>query len=148
MTTTLRNYLSVAKLQTIANITVTNNSEALRQLDRAEEAIDDYVGVQVRNVPIEYRGQVSTASNKVITDTSNSSQLHVTDDYFKYCVIEIVSGTGIGQMRHISASSMTGYSVTILDDWDTSLDTTSAFRIYQLGKFPRVTDQQIQNDGL
>lgn len=147
-TITLRNYLSIANLQTKAAITVNNTAEALRQLDRAEEAIDDYVGTQIRNVQNEFRGQVTTAVGKVISDTHNTSQLHIIDDYFSNCVIEILGGTGKGQSRFIESSSLDGYSVTVTDSWDTQPDSTSFFRIYQLAKFPRIEDQNIQPDGL
>lgn len=150
MTTTLRNYLSVADLAKIANISVLDNDEALRQLDRAEEAIDDYVGYHEKAVPINFRGIITSISSDGLTiiDTSSNTQLHQLTGYYSRCVIEIIDGTGIGQVRYITSSSYADYSVTIIDAWDTKPDTTSSFRIYQLAQFPRNVDVYPRPDGL
>lgn len=143
LTTTLRNYITLAELARLASITITNNSEALRNIDRAEQAIDDYVGYHTRSVEQDFQGVVSAVSGKEIFDTNPASQLHQLDGYFEHCVIEILGGTGAGQLRYITASSYDNRSVTIVDDWDTAPDTTSFYRIYQVAKFPR--DKEIYN---
>lgn len=148
MSTSLRNYLSIANLQTKANITVLDNDEAIRQIDRAEQAIDDYVGYQCKFVEQEFRGRVTSFSGKTVFDTSNTSFLHQVNDYFKDCVIEIIGGTGAGQIMQIASSSYSGYSVTTADSWATAPDTTSVFIIYQLAKFPRIDDVTVAPDGL
>lgn len=142
-TTTLRNYLSIEELQSLANITVINNDEALRHIARAEEAIDDYVGYQCKSIEVDFRGQISSVSvdGLTIIDTNPSSQLHVTDGYFIGGVLEIIGGTGKGQRRYIAGSTLADYSVTLIDAFDTAPDTTSFFRIYQLAKFPRLEDR-------
>lgn len=144
---TLRGYLSIAELERLANIDVTDIAEALYRIDRAEQAIDDYIGRACRSVQVDFRGSVSRVSGKEVFDTNPSSQLHVTDGYFEHCVIEIIGGTGAGQARYISASSNDNRSVTITDDWDTLPDTTSFYRIYQLAKFPREGDVYSRADG-
>lgn len=147
LTTTLRSYITIAELQTFAGIVVTNNSEALRQLERAEQAIDDYVGPSCKHVQGEFRGLISSVSSKELIDVHSASQLHVIDGYFERCVIEIIGGTGAGQVRLIQSSSFDNRSVTVFDDWDTALDTTSFYRIYQLAKFPREQDIYSSPDG-
>lgn len=148
MSTTLRNYLSEANLASKAAITISDAAEALRQIDRAEQAIDDYVGYQCKYVEGVFRGTVTAVSGKTIYDTSNTTWLHIIDDFFKDCVIEIIGGTGEGQIMHIASSSLSGYSITTDDTWATEPDTTSFFIIYQLGKFPRQTDGHVRPDGL
>jgi hypothetical protein len=147
LTTTLRNYITLAELQTLAGIVITNNGEALRQIERAEQAIDDYVGYHCPSVDVDFRGTISAASGKQVFDTNPASQLHILDGYFEHCVIEILGGTGAGQIRYISGSSFDNRSVTIVDDWDTLPDTTSFYRIYQLAKFPRQQEVYTRADG-
>lgn len=146
-TTTLRNYLTPDNLEKLVGIDVTDNDEALNQLDRAEQAVDDYIGYHCRAVEGEFQGTISSVQGKVIYDTNNASQLHQTDGYFARCVIEIIGGTGAGQVRYISDSSYEGRSVTILDDWTTAPDTTSFYRIYQVGIFPRPQETYTRQDG-
>lgn len=147
MTTTPRNYITIARLETLANITVIDQDEGLRQIDRAEQAIDNYLGYQCRSVEVTFRGIVSSANGKVVIDTNPSSQLHVLNGYFSGCIIEILGGTGKGQSRYIDTSSYDNRSITIVDDWDTPLDSTSFYRIYQLAKFPRDKDLFTSSDG-
>lgn len=147
LTTTLRNYISIADLQTLAGIVITNNSEALRQIERAEQAVDDYIGYQTPSVATDFRGNVSSVSGKEVIDQNPASQLHILDGYFEHCVIEIIGGTGAGQLRYITSSSYDNRSVTVVDDWDTALDTTSFYRIYQIAKFPRAQEVYPRADG-
>lgn len=146
-TTTLRNYISLTELARLASIVITNNGEALRQIDRAEQAIDDYVGYQCKSVETEFQGVVSATDSKVVIDQNPASQLHQIDGYFARCVIEILGGTGARQLRYISDSSYDNRSVTIVDDWDVVPDTTSFYRIYQLAKYPRDRDMYVRQDG-
>lgn len=146
-TTTLRNYITIAELQALCGIQVTNDGEALRQIERAEQAVDDYVGSTSKHVTSDFRGLVSSVNGKEVIDTNPASQLHVTDGYFERCVIEIIGGTGSGQMRLIASSSNDNRSVTVINDWDTPLDSTSFYRIYQLAKFPRQGDIYPSPDG-
>lgn len=147
LTTTARNYISPADLAILASINIINNGEALRHISRAEQAIDDYVGYQCKHVETVFQGMVSSVSAKNVIDTNPASQLHIIDGYFANCVIEIIGGTGAGQVRFISDSNYDNRSVQIVDDWDTPPDTTSFYRIYQLAKFPRVEDVFSRQDG-
>lgn len=147
LTTTLRNYISIPDLQTLAGIIITNNGEALRQIERAEQAIDDYLGYQQQSVPEDFRGNISAINDKEIIDTNPASQLHIIDGWFSHGVIEIIGGAGAGQIRYITDSSYDNRSVTVADDFDTPLDTTSFYRIYQIAKFPRAQDVYSRQDG-
>lgn len=126
---------------TLAEVIAEVSTATFTRLKRAEAAIDDYVGPQNRSIEEDFRGQVTVSTGKVVIDTNPASQLHVTDGHFIGGVIEIIGGTGQGQARYISASSLANNSVTIVDDWTTPLDTTSFFRIYQLAQFPRIEDR-------
>lgn len=140
-TVTKRNYISLADAQAAVS------SATLDRLDRAEQAIDDYVGFQERHISGVFQGTVSAATNTTLTDTNPSSQLHIIDGYFTRCLIEIVGGTGAGQVRLISDSSYDDRKLTITDAWSTTPDTTSFYKVYQLAKFPRVQDVYSRSDG-
>lgn len=139
-TASRRQYLTVAELQEYADITVTDAAEAYDQISQAEELIDAYVGPQQKAVMHTLHGQVSSVAALVITDTHGNTPLYRDTDYFKGCEIEIIGGTGAGQRRTISESAKEAKSITVSEAWTTAPDTTSVFRIYQLGKFPRQGD--------
>lgn len=131
-----RNYISAQDLTDIG----ADGTEARAAL--AEELIDAYVGWQDRHINGTYFGQVSAVSNsnKTFADTSGSGSLGQNDNYFSYCVIEIIGGTGAGQIAPIVSSDYSDKTVTIATAFSTTPDTTSVFKIYQLAKFPRVKD--------
>lgn len=136
--TSRRAYLSQSELEEIADITVTSTSEADDQINQAEELIDAYVGYQEKFVENEITGYCEGSSNSnpytVTIDEDTYDQ-----DYFKWCEIEIIGGTGSGQRKKITGSTKAGV-LTVDSAWTTAPDTTSYFRIYQLGKFPRACD--------
>jgi hypothetical protein len=133
-----RQYLTLEELAEYADITINDNDEAYDQISQAEELIDGYVGYQVKSVPQEVTGLARGA-------TSNTLQLETLDsntwqnDYFLYCHIKIIGGTGSGQERTISGSTYEGV-ITISENWTTTPDNTSFYLIYQVGKFPRYQD--------
>jgi len=147
LTTTPRNYLTIAELQILSNLTVTDNDEALRQLDRAEKAIDDYIGYQCKSVEQMATGQVTSVNSLNVIDTGSGTPLDVTNGTYARCLIEIIGGTGAGQIRYIASSTRSSKSVTIVDAWDTAPDSTSIYKIYQLAKFPRGSDVNSNRDG-
>lgn len=110
------------------------------QVALAEEIIDQYVGPQPRYINIEYEGEVSSHSSKVITDTSDITQLDRDDNYFDKCVIEIMSGQEVGKVRHITDSDKGNKSITYTGDALSNLAVGDIFKIYQLAKFPRRKD--------
>lgn len=145
--TTKRGYLTIAELQSYANITVTDEAEAYENIEMAEEAIDAYVGFQDKFARSTYLGQVSSVSGTTIFDINDSTHLFMTDGFFTYMVLEVVGGTGAGQMRRIISSDRDNKSVTVGQAFSPQLDTTSVFKIYQLAKFPRVKDVITNREG-
>lgn len=75
-----------------------------------------------------------------LTDTSADSPLDKPNNYYQGCEIAIIDGTGAGQVRYIVSSDRATKSVTVSEAWDTDPDSTSVYKIYQLGKFPRHCD--------
>lgn len=148
MTSTRRRYLtSLDDLETFADITITDEEEAWDRVDQAEELIDAYIGNQQKAFRQITTGQITAVNSKTIADTSSDSNLDQNDNYFSYCVIEIIAGTGAGSIRPLTASSKTNKTITYAGDAISSLDTTSVFKIYQLGKFPRINDiTSLSND--
>lgn len=134
-----RNYFTTSEVDTA--------TEAQAAL--AEKLIDDYVGYQNKFLSSIVRGEVSAVSNsnKTISDTASGTQLDQTDNIFEGCIIEIIGGTGKGQSRIIESSSKTAKSVTVTSAFTTQPDSTSVFRIYQLAKFPRQKDVDLNRAG-
>lgn len=130
-----RGYLTQTELAQYADITITDPTEADDQISQAEELIDTYVGYQNKFMPYVIEGKASVGGVDTLTlrsdDTAGYEQ-----DYFKGCEIEIIGGTGIGSRTIITASTAEG----VLTFSGITTDTTSFYRIYQLGKFPRVQD--------
>lgn len=140
-----RQYLTQTELSQYADITITNAAEADDQITQAEEMVDAFVGFQDRAVGEEYKGRVSSASANTFGLELQRQANTFQGNYFIYCEVEIFAGTGTGQRRTITGSTYAGI-VTISSNWDTNPDTTSYYRIYQLGKFPRCQDEYF--DGL
>lgn len=136
--TSRRGYLSQSELEQYANITITDPTEADDQISIAEELIDTYAGFQTKFL----RGDVI---GRAISGSTNTLELETDDknlfgnDYFKWCYIEIIGGTGAGQRRKISSSTKVGI-ITVEDNWTTAPDSTSYYKIFQMGKFPRYKD--------
>lgn len=143
-----RNYLGIPELEEYANITVTDESEAYDQISQAEEMIDAYVGFQTPFLHKEMIAKVSSAVDKTLYDVNNTVSLFHYNNYFAGCWLEIIGGTGIGQLRRIVSSDFEQKSVTYEGaSLSPAADETTVFRIYQLGKFPRADDvRQIPND--
>lgn len=136
--TSRRGYLSRAELAQFSNISITDDTEADDRISQAEEMIDAYVGYIEKFMEREYEGRVSAAGSN--TFTLQSDQQNTLDvNYFQLCEVEILGGTGAGQRRKITGSTRAGV-ITVDTAWATSLDTTSFYKIYQLGKFPRCCD--------
>lgn len=142
-----RNYLTQTELSEFADITINDETEADDRISQAEELIDSFVGHQEKFVKREVMGEVSSATSTKIIDSGSGTALDVTDDHYANCEVEIIGGTGIGQRRTISSSNKDEKSITVSSEFTTVPDSTSVFRIYQLGKFPRVRDCFFSRDG-
>lgn len=130
-------------------------------ISTAEEMIDSYVGPQIKwfriastdnagiytppdwepNTPInrELRGRVSAVASNTQFNLQTYQQNAYQQDFFAWCWVEIIGGTGIGQTNWVTGSTLAG-QLTVQTAWTTPIDTTSVYRLYQLGKFPRVQD--------
>ena len=78
------------------------------------------------------------ASNTITLDSSGSS---ATTDFYKYAVVEIVSGTGIGQSRQITAYNGSSKVATVDPAWTTAPDNTSNYVVRGLGIDAATTGQ-------
>lgn len=136
--TSRRGYLSQSELEQYANITVTDATEADDQISIAEELIDTYVGYQEKFYPNELNGKASAGGSTTLTLQSHHQNVYH-NDYFKWCFLEIIGGTGAGQRRKITTSTLAGV-LTVESAFSTTPDATSFYRIFQLGKFPRYKD--------
>lgn len=134
-----RQYVSQAELAEYADITITNTTEADDRISQAEELIDTYVGFQRKAVCDTIEGRVASATSTTITLEASRHQDTYQKNYFLYCEVEIIGGTGAGQRRTITGSTYEGVITT--SSWTTTPDSTSYYRIYQLGKFPRQCDE-------
>lgn len=141
-----RQYLTIAQLEEYADISVTDSDEAYDQISQAEELIDAYVGYQDKSVPVQFYGEVSSATSTTIADNNAPTQFNQVDDYFSGCVVEIMGGTGAGQSRVVSGSVKSTRVLTVDEAWVVTPDSSSVFRVYQLGKFPRARDTFIRRD--
>ena len=137
---TKRNYLTIDELEEFANITVTDEAEAFDQIGQAEELIDAYVGYQPKHVDRVMQGQATAATGSTITDDSSDTPLYRDNNFFTFCVVEIIAGTGFGQSAVISASNRDSRQITVSPAFSTAPDSTSVYKIYQLAKFPRKQD--------
>ena len=136
-----RQYLSRYELIEYANINVTNTTEADDQISKAEEMIDAYVGHQDKAMDDDRYGVATSGTTTTLIDTSSDSPIHAQsyDDYFTYCEIEIIGGTNKGERRTITGFDASASQLTFAA-FTSAIDATSAYRIYQLGKFPREQD--------
>jgi len=140
-----RGYLSQDELAQMANITIVDTTEADDRISQAEEMIDAYVGPQDKHMDYEVCGMVTAASSNTVTlDTIHQNNMDT--NYLRLCQIEILGGTGEGQRQKIIGSTKPGV-VTIDTTWTTTPDTTSFYRITQLGKFPRESDVEAYTSG-
>jgi hypothetical protein len=142
-----RRYLSQAELAQFADITITDATEADDQISMAEELIDSYIGFQEKSFPYDlqerlFAGLAAGAGATSLTVQSNQANIYDVD-YFKFCEVEILGGTGNGQRRTVTGSTKAG--VLTVATWDTTPSTDSFYRIYQLGKFPRLRDMFFDN---
>ena len=136
--TSRRGYLSQTELAQYANIVVSDTDEADDVIGQAEEMIDAYIGFQDRFISQPINGRLASSGSTTTHTLQSSQQNSAQADYYKGCEMEIIGGTGIGQRRRITASTYAGVLTT--DAFTTALDSTSVYKIYQLGKFPRKED--------
>lgn len=134
-----RGYLTIDELEQFADVTVSDNDEAEDQISMAEEIIDEFVGPQNQFIEYIKEGLVSAVNSSTIFTLENLDQEQMDIDYLKGCWVEIIGGSGAGQLRKIISQTKEGV-ITVEEAFSTTLDTTSYYKIWQLGKFPRNGD--------
>lgn len=136
-----RGYLTQEELEEFADITISDATEADEQISQAEEMIDEFVGPQDKFISYELSGLIAAGGSNNVT-LESTHQNNMQKNYLRGCWIEIIGGTGEGQRKKITAQTLAGV-ITTETNFTTALDTTSYYRIYQLGKFPRTYDVQL-----
>ena len=142
--TSRRAYLSQDELEQYADISITDATEADDKISQAEEIIDAYVGFIDKFMGNDLLGVVGAVSATSITLQTDQCSIYEAD-YFKLAQIEIVKGTGVGQRRTITGSTKAG--VLTVPAWETNPDTSSLYKIFQHGKFPRPDDVDYFSSG-
>ena len=144
---TKRGYITKADVESYANISVTDDDEAIEYMELAEEVIDNYVGFQNRFMRYSVEGIATGGSTTTLVDTSSDSYLNDSlDGVYEYCTIKIIAGTNIGEERIISTHNKDTGTITVNTAFTSAIDTTSVYIVYQLGKFPREKDVRIIDD--
>lgn len=139
-----RGYVSQAELAEYADVTISNTTEADDQISQAEEQIDNYVGYQNKffSGKIEGIAQSGTTTSLVL-DVDHFQNFNYVD-WFKGMMIEIIGGTNAGLRRLITASDASG-GITF-EAFPSAIDNTSYYKIWQIGKFPRVKDVAVNSN--
>lgn len=138
MATSRRNYLTEDELEQFADITVTDETEALDQISMAEELIDAYVGPQDSHLKYPLEGKFASVASAASMTLESKHQNSMQNDFLEGCMIEIIGGTGKGQRKRITASTYAGAITT--ETFTTAPTSSSIYKIWQVGKFPRVED--------
>lgn len=143
-----RQYATQAQLEQFADITINDVNEATDRINKAEELIDDYVGAQDKHIPWVSRGLATGGTTTTLIDTSGDSPIDdYDDDFWTYCEVEMLSGDARGEKRTISSYDKSNRTITVSEAFTSAVSEGDAYRMYQLGKFPRNTDYEfIQND--
>ena len=105
VTTSRRGYLSESELEQFADITVLDASEGIDRISQAEELIDAFVGPQDKFLIYSIAGMATSGTSDTITLESTHKNVYKTD-FFKWCEVEIIGGTGEGQRRRINSKGM------------------------------------------
>lgn len=143
-----RRYATIEQIEQFADITSLDDDEFEDRISQAEELIDAWVGFQTKAFSRKIQIEVSSVNGKTIADDRVATQLTYEDDFFAGCTLEVIGGAGAGQTRTIVSSNKDAKSITYEGDTlSPNVDTTSIIRIYQLGKFPRNIDMQLNRAG-
>lgn len=129
-----RGYVTTTEVDTF----IGSGTSTDEQITKAEEIIDSYVGFQEKAVETTLYGLASAGSTTTLTLQTSHQNIYE-KDYFKGCMVEIVGGTGVGQRSVCTGSTKAGV-LTFQDTLSPGLGSTSFYKIFQLGKFPRLED--------
>ncbi|MBC8552547.1 MAG: hypothetical protein H8D23_23200 [Candidatus Brocadiales bacterium] len=128
-----RGYVTTTEVDEMSGLTASTDL----QISEAEELIDSYVGAQNKFQKSVIQGKATDGSATSIT-LASEHQSAAQNDFYKGMEVEIIGGTGIGQRTIITSSTYAG--VVSFASLSTAPDSTSIYKIYQLGKFPRQKD--------
>lgn len=136
-----RQYITQADIEKFSDIQVIDSVEADDQMSYAEGMVDAYVGFQAKHISRSHSGVATSGGSNYLIDSSGDSPLkNRDDDFFTFCEIKIIGGTGSGQTRTVISSDEDLCKVIVSENWTTNPDNTSFYVIQQLGKFPRIDD--------
>lgn len=128
-----RGYVTTTEVDALSGLTASTDI----QISEAEELIDAYVGYQQKFFNGTYLGKATGGTATTLTlDSQHLNSVH--NDFFKGMQLEIIGGSGVGQRTIITSSTYAG--VISFSALSTSPDSTSVYKITQLGKFPRQKD--------
>lgn len=144
---TARGYLSKSELESLAPGVTGTDDEKIALIERAEALIDSYIGYQTAAVR-ELRGGARAATEDTLQLAANDAQAANGINMLKGCSIQILDGEGEGQVRIIKGNTLDG-TVTITKNWDDGKvpNTTSYYRVFQVGKLPR-QGKDLTNDSV
>jgi hypothetical protein len=91
---------------------------------------------QIRNINVQEQGTATAGAGGTITDTLNRKE---SDNYWKGGKVEILSGTGAGQVRDITSFIQSTSVISVTPNWGTNPDTTSIYRVIK--SFASKTEQ-------
>jgi hypothetical protein len=80
----------------------------------------------LRDVNIQATGTATAGAAGTLTDTNNRKE---SDDYWTGGRIEILSGTGSGQVRDITDFAQSTSVISVTPNWATNPDTTSVYKV-------------------
>lgn len=84
-------------------------------------------------------GTATSATSSTLVDTVNRKEQ---DDYWKGGEVEIMAGTGSGQIRDIDSSTQSSGSLSVSPNWTTVPDSTSVYRVIR--SFTKSIDQSFE----
>lgn len=141
-----RNYATIAQVLADTGYTVTDADITL-----AENIIDAYVGRPDQFIDKDFSNslegvvQSGSPSNSQFTPEQRHQGVYQ-NNFFTGCEVEFIGGVGGGQIAVIKSSDYLSGVITLRDNLTTPVGGDSAYRIYQLAKFPRKKDVYL--DGL
>lgn len=140
---TRRGYLSHDELEQFANIVINDDTEADDVISQAEEIIDSYIRRADKFIDDPVFGIATGGTASTLIDTSGDSPFSPNDGYFYGCEVEIVKGTNQGERRRITDYDKSTQTITVANDFPSAIDSTSAYKIYQVGFFPRDNSKEV-----
>lgn len=128
-----RGYVTTTEVDAMTELDASTDT----QISEAEELIDAYVGFQEKFYKQTLSGKCAAGGTTQFTIESDEQNVFE-KDFFVGMEVEFF-GTGGGQRTIITGSTKAGV-LTLQTTLSTAVDSTTRYRIYQLGKFPRKKD--------